>query len=608
MFKKRSSSSSSSSSSSDPLGSHPGLKPLHLVQELLASKVIQPLPSPQESAPFLGILKRKSRMSVQIVPATSSAGSHVSISQRVSRAPRSCLAGQSATLQKRAPFVVPLHFSVPPPAHVASCSALTQKQEAPKPIKRRVSHVVNPLEAVPRPSNPVGSSKAVIPPPLKSQERVKSVKRRISRAVPPPASAESGPRASNVSDCSRAIVSPPSQPREEVKPVKPVKRRASRAVPPPASVKSVPRVSDPFKRRKSTLLRSRIPVFVGSRSAGIFSPAPTPWFGSSRIPRLRYSRSPSATPSDSASIMSYDLLTPCPSPLLETDGRQLARRVVLETTKIPATNDLAPCADEVEVKLEASDDANIAPSANVVSPISIVQLTPPALKGASDPDPAVPSVINEAVEPALANDQTDATGVLGELKIRLGNNKDLSTVRPSHSPSKDTLVIVKRPACEPSGKENAEQECELQKAFARRRSAIFGPSCTSDDKTTFPQVPLIRRPLALVPHRVNQAAGTEHGPLPIATQPPPQSHAPCTPSASSPRPSPANSNPPGADFDTELVTTAFGTRKVRKLVIPPMLEGSLPSRDPRINMELDRLRAQQKVGVLGSAAPQSVLK
>lgn len=55
---------------------------------------------------------------------------------------------------------------------------------------------------------------------------------------------------------------------------------------------------------------------------------------------------------------------------------------------------------------------------------------------------------------------------------------------------------------------------------------------------------------------------------------------------------------PKPEYITENITTAFGTRRVRRRVgvIPPMTEGSVTSRDPRIQMELSTLRAQKKVG------------
>lgn len=55
----------------------------------------------------------------------------------------------------------------------------------------------------------------------------------------------------------------------------------------------------------------------------------------------------------------------------------------------------------------------------------------------------------------------------------------------------------------------------------------------------------------------------------------------------------SSSNSP--DYITELVETTFGTRKVRRLVIPPMAQGAVASRDVNIQMEIDSLRAQRKV-------------
>ncbi|KAJ7603504.1 hypothetical protein DFH06DRAFT_1350101 [Mycena polygramma] len=45
----------------------------------------------------------------------------------------------------------------------------------------------------------------------------------------------------------------------------------------------------------------------------------------------------------------------------------------------------------------------------------------------------------------------------------------------------------------------------------------------------------------------------------------------------------------------------FGARKIRRIVVPPVEVGSVPSRDPRIQHELDQLRAQAKVGGAGGS-------
>ncbi|KAJ6562502.1 hypothetical protein B0H19DRAFT_98883 [Mycena capillaripes] len=51
---------------------------------------------------------------------------------------------------------------------------------------------------------------------------------------------------------------------------------------------------------------------------------------------------------------------------------------------------------------------------------------------------------------------------------------------------------------------------------------------------------------------------------------------------------------------------AFGPRKLRRIFVPPVIEGSVPSRNPQIQSELNRLRAQGKVGGGGGAGVGSV--
>ncbi|KAJ7661246.1 hypothetical protein B0H17DRAFT_1094347 [Mycena rosella] len=184
---------------------------------------------------------------------------------------------------------------------------------------------------------------------------------------------------------------------------------------------------------------------------------------------------------------------------------------------------------------------------------------------------------------------TESRGVMGalisELKTRLAMGKKSTAGRPvgTPSPTKGAFVIISRSDCRRSDKENMAMTSELQQAFARRRSggSFISGSCRNGAEPS-PQ-PQDRRPLAPVRGvgNVQRTLGT----------PSPQTSPDRLPS-----PININTNLPGADCTTELVTTAFGTRKVRRMVIPPVLEGSLPSRDPRIIMELNCLRAQQKVG------------
>ncbi|KAJ7054059.1 hypothetical protein C8F01DRAFT_1374536 [Mycena amicta] len=46
----------------------------------------------------------------------------------------------------------------------------------------------------------------------------------------------------------------------------------------------------------------------------------------------------------------------------------------------------------------------------------------------------------------------------------------------------------------------------------------------------------------------------------------------------------------------KMVDSIFGPRRVRKVIVPPISEGSVPSRDPKIVTEIASLRAQKKVG------------
>ncbi|KAF7313794.1 hypothetical protein HMN09_00536700 [Mycena chlorophos] len=50
-----------------------------------------------------------------------------------------------------------------------------------------------------------------------------------------------------------------------------------------------------------------------------------------------------------------------------------------------------------------------------------------------------------------------------------------------------------------------------------------------------------------------------------------------------------------AVVEVEVVESVFGLRRVRKVIVPPMSEGSVPSRDPKIVTEIEKLRAQKKV-------------
>ncbi|KAJ7146115.1 hypothetical protein C8R44DRAFT_7858 [Mycena epipterygia] len=176
MSKKRTSKSTPSTSASvlsavmSP--THPGLKPLRLVEKLLTAKLISPLPPPVPKA----LDFKKARPSVQIPKISSSTAPRVSSAQRHSTAkvPRSSHAGQRMVVPKRAPFVVSLNYSSPRAPHASPRPAAQRPRTSrpirslksectPKPVSTAVSHTPRPPVAsaqlavkvrVPKPAAP----------------------------------------------------------------------------------------------------------------------------------------------------------------------------------------------------------------------------------------------------------------------------------------------------------------------------------------------------------------------------------------------------------------------------------------------------------------------
>ncbi|KAJ7920690.1 hypothetical protein B0H13DRAFT_1986720 [Mycena leptocephala] len=147
----------------------------------------------------------------------------------------------------------------------------------------------------------------------------------------------------------------------------------------------------------------------------------------------------------------------------------------------------------------------------------------------------------------------DSTGLLEELKDRLARHNThattpsppASTTQPrSTAPHKFPTLNTRRRV----NKENAEPESELLQLFRRK------------------------------------ASGTSRAPFGVL-----DTNAESVKSADRDQP------------------TTFGARKLRRIVVPPVAEGSVPSRDPRIQSELDRLRAQGKVGRGGVGAGAGVV-
>ncbi|KAJ7083634.1 hypothetical protein B0H15DRAFT_417007 [Mycena belliarum] len=551
----------------------PGLKPLHLVENLVSAKVISPIQPAQEpsSQIFRMLNMKKPRSSSQYVR-NPPAAPHMSSVKRarpsVSRGPRPSLADKT-NLAKRAPFVVPLHFSAPR-ASLPTPRPSTRKADVPRPV-----HSVKAKKVVPETISPM-----------------------ISRT-------------------SRRRTAPPSQ---HVKVAsKSVKPKAATSKSTKEPVKEIP---------NGPTFRSRIPVFVSqcTPEMGMYTPAPTPRFSASRIPRLKYVGSPSfSSSSETTSVNSFNLQTPCPSPILVMDGRQMARSATrLDPAESPMTrgsdtsSELAESVKPTEMACFDALATSDSPSSTVIHPHPVVvedsldesltQHTDSSFASdvsatASTPLPDTASSQGSPQEIATTFPQPEITVLatesrsmketfLGELKTRLTMTKKATV---SRSNAFSPFVMVNRLEGRRAGKESIAEASELQQAFARRRSGgtVIPDSPRSLIIKSNPETQH-RSAIGSVPRAVNSARsslGTG-----IRTNP-------SSPSAPQlPPPSPANCDLPGAECITELVTTAFGTRKVRRLVVPPVLEGSLPSRDPRIVMELNSLRAQQKVAGGGKGA------
>ncbi|KAJ7248244.1 hypothetical protein B0H12DRAFT_1123750 [Mycena haematopus] len=200
------------------------------------------------------------------------------------------------------------------------------------------------------------------------------------------------------------------------------------------------------------------------------------------------------------------------------------------------------------------------------------------------PDKVCRSAPADSSSISKAKDNSATEGImnsfLGELKTRL------SWTKKSSLPPAGSFIFVKKPS-----NTEEDQPSELQQVLARRRQVIANSSFKLDVKQAAPPKEP-RRPLAstgfvngvfIGHHDAAPAKGAPVHPVPTEDTAPSDDNTEC--------------NPPGADFAvTELVTTPFGTRRVRRMVIPPLLDGARPSRDPRIVMELNFLRAKQKVG------------
>ncbi|KAJ7768330.1 hypothetical protein B0H16DRAFT_1785241 [Mycena metata] len=557
--KKRTAASSVSKPSSSTTRS--GLKPLHLVEKLVAANVIAPQAPPPP--PRLNLIGRNKNPRSSLPLSRPSAA----------KPPRLSLPAQIVKTA-RAPFVVPLRYS---------------SRVAPRPTSR-------PSIPEPTPSRrPIRASKA--PPVLKAVIPIGRARTSVVSGQNPKVAVNCGKGKTAVTTAHKPRV--PST--QSTKPTV-VKR---------------PQVKSPkVVALKSPGIPSRIPVFVSRTSTGPYTPSPTPRSSLSRIPRLKYASSPSSPSSTSSgSVVSFNLATPCPSPAQVVEARQMAPKIVVfKTVEVQVTiEDLdieaigliveaCPKLDSAEMEVvEAEGDEDAEPESDATHLSSSGNAESVCVEA-----PA-PTEFRASEEKTDKNQETrsgeEGGGIMGQLIGELKNRLSWGKSKNSNSPYTIDRRGRRRPTSTSNENTVPDTTSELQQAFARRQSATASGTWKSDFMKKQPENKnqntntATRKPLAPVPRlNPNVVNGSIHHVLPQTSTPTLVIPTPnLVDSPNDPQPA---SPPPGAEEDfvvTELVNTAFGTRRVRRLVIPPILESAQPSRDPKIINELKSLRAQQKV-------------
>ncbi|KAJ6504229.1 hypothetical protein C8R47DRAFT_181528 [Mycena vitilis] len=521
------------STSTDTSTPHSALKPLRLVDKLVAARVIDRL-----------LPKKKS-------------GSANNDSQNVRKELRTPPT-ETATLKKRAPFVVSLRVSDTPARPTPSRGTKTPVRR----LTRTAREDIDPKLVAVRPT---------VPSPRPLQVAFKMVKK--------------SPAASRIP----VLVGRPS-----AKVLCP--RRTNGHAPTPQPPRRV---------------RPKIPVFSAPSPRACRISHTTP----SRIPRPKRTAAPCVSPR--RSTVKTGLQTPRP---LHTPVMGVARKA--KATKVGSPNTVKTASGRKKVEggavRKTSKDAEAEAVGKTVEGEDATKKPEDAAARTRDEEAAArPQVKPEqegdtgdkgpfsAPRPAATSTPSNQAvrspgSVMGTLLAQLKNRllwatKSTASSPTPLSPTKEAFVLVHHPARRRPAQENVQAPSELQHAFARRAAALSKVSSNVDDTAAANKEP--RRPLAPL-HGFSNLNG-RRGPAPTTKTPPCALHVlvPELPVA----PLFGRDLGPGADLTvTELVTTPLGTRRVRRTLVPPIFEGTLAVRDPRIMKELDRLRAQQKVGSLAS--------
>ncbi|KAK7055295.1 hypothetical protein R3P38DRAFT_2846242 [Favolaschia claudopus] len=285
----------------------------------------------------------------------------------------------------------------------------------------------------------------------------------------------------------------------------------------------------------------------------------------SRIPRFRFSTSPTApSPSSPLSMASASSFTPYTSPVLVVMEDRLVASMSFAGEGVSMDTSMMPEIGEEDSRIPSlPTELSITAEFNSFLVGRLDSTDPPSTL----PQP-LPLATKTTLPPSPPQEASPNFSFISELKARL------SWTGRKPSPSD---FIPRRS----SATENFDPTSELQQALARRRH-VMSQTYTKATDAQLPSSPKqpTRQPLAPLPSFVNGVFVGRHDSSPaigVETT----EHIDCS--------SPANL------AVTEINTTPFGARRVRRMVIPPLQEGSRPSRDPRIVMELDFLRARQKV-------------
>ncbi|KAJ7126337.1 hypothetical protein C8R44DRAFT_781613 [Mycena epipterygia] len=192
------------------------------------------------------------------------------------------------------------------------------------------------------------------------------------------------------------------------------------------------------------------------------------------------------------------------------------------------------------------------------------------------------SKVHRRVRGLQGAEASTSDDLLAELKKHFSTPPCLETVDTSPadnetpSPPSPRTVLRARPRVHRE-KNDVPEKSELELLFERRKSrdqqfdvALDTPLLAVGQHDPSPAKACLRRPLSEI-HPQNLTIRSDAGPC-------------------------VTTNTTTTTASPDLAITPFGMRKLRRVVVPPLLEGAQASRDPRILLELDSLRSRGKVG------------